>query len=183
MRAPAEFVVARHLLTHPDDAPAQIRRHTGLRIESASKALRRIREAELWTPGQLVERARSHLVRLPRREFHFYVPDPKQWLKAFRGDYLVSGELAAAEADRYNLRPSHVLVYVQPGSLTEAAQVALDLGADVAKRAGANLTLREADPWLVNDDADEHLAEKGQRLLDYAESPQIQLVRGLGQHD
>lgn len=179
MRAPAEFVVLRHLLTHREETPAQIGKHTGLRIDSALKVLQRLHRDETGTQEQILERARSLALRLRRRDLHFFLPDPKQWLKAYEAPHLVSGELAAAEADHYNLRPAHVLVYVQRDHLGQAARTALDLGADVATRREANLTIRQADPWLTNDDADEHLAEKGQRLLDYAENPQIQLLKGL----
>lgn len=181
MRAPAEFIVLRHLLTHPEDSPANIQRHTGLRIDSASKALQRIRHDQTWSPRQLLERARTRSPKIQRRQLHFYLPDPKQWLKAAKLPHLVSGELAAAEADKLNLRPSTLLVYIPIDHLTAAARVALDLGAEAAHRRDANLTLREADAWLTNDDDDEHLAEKGQRLLDYAENPNIQLLRGLSQ--
>lgn len=112
-------------------------------------------------------------------EFRFRAPNPKQWHRQFDRTAWLSGEVAAAEHDGYNLVPERYLVYVDPKDWRHALQSALEIFADVAAPAQANLLIREADPWLNADDEKPFLVEKGQRLLDYASSRHVQILRGL----
>lgn len=179
MKAPAEFVVLRHLLTHPHEAPYDISKHTGLGADSASKVLKRLEVEGIFEPEQVLARLRSTSRRPSRRSVHFQAPNPLLWLRQFQGPYLVSGQVAAAEQERVNLAPSSLLVFVPEAQIERAMKAALDIFAKVAPAHQANLHLRMADPWLANDDQNEHVAEKGQRLLDYEEDPMIPLARRL----
>jgi hypothetical protein len=58
-------------------------------------------------------------------------------------------------------------------------QFALDEGGAPAPRDNANLVLKAMDPWLYEEP--NGYAERGQRMLDYADSKHIQLLMGLRQ--
>lgn len=176
MRAPAEFVVLRHLITHPDDEPYTLAKHTGLRVDSVAKVVKRLGPENRHSQEQLLARLRAVPRRPNRRSIHFQAPNPLTWLKQFKEPYLVSGQVAAAEAEKINLVPSSVLAFVPLEHVDAAVQAALDIFASLAPAKGANLHIRVADPWLTNDDADARLAELGQRLLDYDEDPLIQMA-------
>lgn len=71
------------------------------------------------------------------------------------------------------------MAYVGPDHVDGAVQAALAIFAKVTCAREANLDLRRADPWLVEDDAQPPFVERGQRLLDYEEDPMIPLARRL----
>jgi len=171
--------VLRHLVAHPEDAPSQLARHTGLHADTASKTLKRLREQGIHDPEQALDRLRQTSRRPARRSVHFQAPNPLQWLRQYPGPFLVSGQIAAAEVDGYDLVPGSLLVYVPGGDVDAAIRAATDVFAVVTAAREANLHLRVADPWLAADDTRPHAVERGQRLLDYEEDPLISLARRL----
>lgn len=177
VRAPAEFLVTRHLITHPDDGPSEIARHERIHVPTASNALTRIREGHgLWTESQLLTHLRG-LAERPRWRSHaLRLPNPGRWVEHYEGRHLLSGEPAAA-MDGFDLIPERHMVYVQTEAINEALNSALDEGGALAPRGRANLILKTIDPWLYEEP--DGYAERGQRLLDYAESKHIQLLIGL----
>lgn len=178
MGAPAEFVVVRHKLSHPDDSQADLSGHARLDRAVVSRVESRLRKQGIWHEHQLLE----HLRRLPRRPHHkrvsFLAPNPKLWFAEFERPYLQSGEHVAAAIDGMDLVPERVLVYVAEEDLDAALRAAHDVFARLAPAGQGNLEIRVADPWL-SEGEQPNVAEKGQRLLDYLESHHIQLLRGL----
>lgn len=181
VRAPAEFVVTRHLITHPDDAPSQIAEHTGLHATTVSRVLKRLQEDRIYTDEQRLVHLRSLAERPEHKEIDFEVPNPDQFIQMLEQDsevgVLLGGEDAAVH-DGYNLVPEHHLVYIDPGDWAEVAAAAEETLAKLAPRSGSNLTVREMDPWLTSEQTGTFV-ERGQRLLDYQESKHVQLARSL----
>lgn len=178
MAAPAEFLVLRHRLSHPSESQADLARHTHLDSSTVSRVLKRLDAKRLWTPHQRVEAMRTASRRPTHKTYHFRAPNPDQWNAAYDGPAWLSGEPAAAR-DGYDLVPAKILVYVPPEALPQALRASQEIFAKLAPESRANLILREADPWLRADDEHDDLVERGQRLLDYAESKHIQLLQGL----
>lgn len=177
MRAPAEFLVTRHLITHPDDGPSDIARHARIHVPTASNALGRIRtERELWTDEQLLTHLRGLPERPTWRTHALRLPNPQRWTEQHDRRRLISGEPAAV-LDGFDLIPERHLVYVEADTIEAALRSALDEGGALAPRDRANLILKTMDPWLYEEP--DGYAERGQRLLDYAESKHIQLLKGL----
>lgn len=174
--APAEYVVARHLLGHPDEPPNQVASHCRLHRPVVYQAVRRLRERDLLAAPRLLHHLQHHPRAIRHRSHYFRAPNPQQWFRAYPGHALVSGDIVAAERDGYNVVPNQWIAYVEPKEEKAAVQAALDVFADHAPREKANLVIRLADPWLRADDEDPRIVERGQRLLDYAESPLLQLV-------
>ena len=179
VRAPAEFIVIRHRIAHPHESAYQTAKHTGLSNWTVAQVLHRISQENLVVEEQFVERLRAVIVKPEPKELHFRVPNPANWYRSFREDYLVSGDVTASEIDGFPLVPERHLVYVHERDLPHAVQAAMDSLAEVAPALKANLTLRVADRWLLPDDDHPKAVERGQRLLDYAASRQVQLVKGL----
>jgi hypothetical protein len=176
MGAPADVIISRHLIGHPDDTAADAARHTGLHRAVVHQVIRRLRADDALHEGRLVARIQNHPRRLHHRALAFRVPNPAQWANQFSQRFLLSGDVVAAEKDGYNVVPEKWIVYVQPQDEQAAMKAALDVFADVSPHRLANLLIRIADPWLLPDDEDPRLAERGQRLLDYDESPLLQLI-------
>lgn len=176
MSAPADFVVSRHLLGHPDESPSEIAKHSGLQRPVAYNVCERLREKDLVHEGRLLYHLLNHPRQIRHKSYFFRVPNPQQWLSQFHGKPLMSGDIVAAEHDGYNVVPNLWVAYVKPQEEKDAIQAALDVFADYSPEGKANLVIRIADPWLGPDDANPELVERGQRLLDYAKSPLLQLV-------
>jgi hypothetical protein len=180
VNAPAEFVVLRHLLSHPRDAPTEVARHAKLVESSVRLVLRRLKGEGLSSPGQWFEKLRSGRRRPEWRELRFQLPNPDNWYREFPGPLQISGEVAAAEYDRLSLIPSRHLVYIHVSDQERAIEaVWRAFGLLCPNRERANLVLRISDPWLQPDSDDPRFVERGQRLLDYAESRHIQLLGAL----
>ncbi len=181
MRAPAEFLVTRHLITHPDDGPSDIARHERIHVPTASNALTRIRNKhDLWTEAQLLAHLRTLAERPKWRTHGLRLPNPQRWVDNYAGRHLISGEPAAV-LDGFDLIPERHLVYIEADAVDQALQFALDEGGALAPRNQANLIVRTMDPWLYEEP--EGYAERGQRLLDYADSKHVQLLRGVKRLD
>lgn len=176
MSAPADFVVSRHLLGHPDDSVNEVAKHSGLHRSVVHNVRKRLQANQLVHEGRLLHHLQHHPRKIRHKSYQFRVPNPKQWFNQFQGSVLLSGDIVAAEHDGYNVVPNEWVVYIRPDQEKDAIQAALDVFADYAPKRAANLVLRVADPWLAPDDKDPRLVERGQRLLDYAESPLLQLV-------
>lgn len=176
MNAPAEFVVARHLLAHPDEAAGDLAAHCGLHRPVVHNALKRLRAMDLLAEPRLLHHLISHPRRIRHRAHYFRVPNPKQWLNALSAPCLLSGDVVAAEKDGYNVVPEQWVAYVRPGDEAGAVRAATEVFADVASKPRANLVIKIQDPWLKPDEQDPRLAERGQRLIDYQDSPLLQLV-------
>ena len=182
-RAPVEFVVLRHLLTHPGDTTTEMARHCHVSLSSASLALSRLREENPrpsgWDPAWLWERLLSARERPTWKTFRFHVPNPDNWVTAMRDRHVpawFSGEVAAAR-EGIDVVPNTVVAYVREQDMAAAFAVAKESFAKVSE-ANANLVIKVADPWLSFDGED---VEKGQRLLDYNESRNIQLAKVIAQ--
>jgi hypothetical protein len=177
VRAPVEFVVCRHLLSHPEESPAAIAKHCNLLLPSAARSYHRIQAMTQLQREPLFRHMLSLSERPPRREIYFQMPNPELWANRFKGQKWLSGEAAAAR-DGYPLVPQRLLYYVPADQIQKAAEDAI---ASYGKLSGGkewNLALRAADPWL-SEDEDTGLVEYGQRRLDYWESPHVQLARDL----
>ena len=177
MRAPAEFVVLRHLVTHKDDAPSDLAKHCNLYLKSASLVLARLRDADVWTEPQILARLRIVAERPRWRTLGYVCPNPAQWLKAHRGPHLLSGDEAAAR-EGVPIVPERVIAWIQPDELAAALRAADAVVARPTRAQTANLVLRIMDPWLAADPKRPELVERGQRLLDYEAFPNIQVLRG-----
>lgn len=180
VRAPADFVVTRHRITHPDEGPARIAEHTGLHTTTVSRVLRRLREDHVYTEEQRLARLRALSERPDPKEVGFDVPNPEQFLQALeeRGvPFLLGGEDAAVH-DGFALVPEHHLVYIEPTQWSKIASIVRAVVGKVAPSSASNLTVREMDPWLRADETG-RFVERGQRLLDYDESTHVQLARSL----
>lgn len=177
MRAPAEFVVTRHLITHPQDSPAQVAKHARLHSATASNALSRIRQAELWTDSQLLAHLRSLAERPRWRRVNLRLPNPGRWLDGLDRPQATSGEHAAA-LDGFEVVPERHLVYVAAADLDAVIKSAIGDGdGALAPPEKANLILKTRDAWLY--DEPPGVVERGQRLIDYDESKHVQLLMGL----
>src|SRR5688572_18261607 len=95
MRAPVTYVVARHLVAHPDDGPSAIAKHCSLHVPSVSIALKRFRDQDIWGEEQLLEAMRKVSETPAVRTYHFLAPNPEIWLKQFPAKAWLSGEYAA----------------------------------------------------------------------------------------
>ena len=177
MRAPAEFVVLRHLVTHPQDGPAELAKHSHLYLKSASLVLARLRDAEVWTQPQILAKLRTVAERPRWRTLGYLCPNPSQWLKAHTGPHLLSGD-AAAVREGVPILPDRLIAWVDGGELARAQRAADEVVGTPARAQGANLVLRVMDPWLGSDPKQPALVERGQRLLDYDAFPNIQILRG-----
>lgn len=173
-RSPTRFVVARHLISHPDDSPGQIAFHCHLQIPSASRALRAILAETGLEPAALLE----FMLRTPEkprwRSFHYRAPNPSHWVKAAMIPYQLSGDVAAATVDGLNLSSDRTTIYVRENDVEAAMKAASRIYAKPASPSKSNLVLRVADPWMAFEG---NVAEKGQRWHDYATSTNLQLRR------
>lgn len=82
MRAPAEFVVTRHRITHPEEPTARVADHTGLHPTSVSRVLERLRDQHIYTEDQKLAHLRTLSERPRPKEISFDVPNPTQLLEA-----------------------------------------------------------------------------------------------------
>lgn len=178
MRTPAEFVVTRHLLSHQGDSPTELARHLGLDPAVASRVAKRLREQGFWTSSQLLDHLRSLPERPPRKVLEFRVTNPELWFRAYHGPYWASGEAVASSVDGLDVVPGRFLVYVPPEKVPAAVSAVFEVLGKLAPTSQANLEIRVADSWL-REGEQPNVVEKGQRLLDYLESHQIQLLRAL----
>jgi hypothetical protein len=177
VRAPAEFVVLRHLLGHPDDSPAEIAKHCKLHDTSARTAVQRIRARDDPSPSWLFFQL-QHAREKPRhRQFNFQVANPDQFLVALKAPHWLSGEYAAA-MEGFDIVPEQAMLYIREADLPKVSEAAKESFAKVAPASKANVIVRIADPWL-NLRPDEPMVERGQRLLDYQESRHLQILKDL----
>lgn len=173
-RSPAQFVVARHLVSHPEDAPGDIAAHCHLLVQSAARAYKRVFDQTQLQPGLLLETMRAAGEKPTWRTFRYWVPNPGHWPKAAKVQAWLSGEHAAETVDGLDLVSSRRIYYIRPDDLPAAMQAASDIFAKCASARQANLALRVADPWM---DLTGQVAERGQRWYDYASSSNLQLAR------
>lgn len=180
MNAPAEYVVCRHLASHPYESVSQLVDHVKLHYSVVRAAKQRLGQQHLVEPSDLVQ----HALRLARQPQHeersFYLPNPDNWFRSFHRPYLESGERVAADVDGLNLIPEHFLVYVAPEDANAAYRSAIENFGKLASARQANLLIRVADPWLESD-GDKPIVELGQRLIDYEKNPNIRLARRIAQ--
>lgn len=178
MAAPAEFVVIRHLLTHPDDTPAQIAKHCSLHDTTVRAAVKRLKEADLLGHDRLLlQRLQDHPQRIRHRRYAFLAPNPDQFLAALDVPYWLSGEYAAALAG-FDLVPEQAVVYLDAADLVAATRAAKDVYAKLAPESKANVVVKIADAWLHLDPGSETV-ERGQLLLDYQDSRHLQILKEL----
>lgn len=179
MGAPAEFLVARHLLSHPADGPGEVARHVRLHRPVVANAIRRLRQREIVLEPHLLHFIAHHPRRVHHRAYRFRAPNPRQWLNAMEAPFLLSGDVVAAEHDGYNVVPDQWIAYVRPEDESAALEAAKKVFADVAPREKANLIVKVMDAWLRPDAEDPRIVERGQRLLDYQDSPLLQIVAAI----
>lgn len=181
VRTPAEFVVTRHLLSHPNDTAMEVARDCHLDPSVASRVVKRLRTQGFWFPAQLVDHLKSLPERPSRRAVTMRLTNPELWFHAYKGPYMASGEAVAASVDGVDVVPGRFLVYVPREHAQEAVTAGLEVMGKLAPSSEANLEVRVADPWLRPGEQP-NVVERGQRLLDYAESRQIQLLRVFQEH-
>lgn len=169
---PTDAVLARHWLSHPGESAYQAARHVGMEPRTVQKAAERLRDRVGLEPAALLRYLREHPIRSPKT-LTLRHPAVDRWLQKTPHPFLLSGEDAAL-LDGWDLVPSQHLVYVDAETLAPLVHDALDAGARLAGPEASNLVVRQRDPWLV--DEDRVLAERGQRLLDYLESRNVQFL-------
>lgn len=176
MRAPVEFVVTRHKLTHPDDSPSQSARHCNLHQASTSRAMSRLKD-EILDDARLLSQLLAQRTTPSWPAFYFRVPNPDNWIQAMKSPHWLTGEAAAA-IEGINIVPSRVETYIRRENADQAVDAARRSFAKASSPRDANLVIRIADPWLYLDE-DDALVERGQRLLDYARSSNVQFAKEL----
>jgi hypothetical protein len=178
MRAPAEFIVTRHLLSHPGDSTTQLARDCHLDPSVASKVVKRLRETQpFWTEQALFRHLKSIPERPQQKGVTMRLTNPELWFRSYGGPYMASGEAVAATVDGIDVVPGRFLVYVPSFEhARQAVKAGLDVMGKLAPSSEANLEIRVGDPWLCSAEQP-NVVERGQRLLDYDESRQIQLLR------
>lgn len=169
---PSTLLLARHLLSHPDDSGYRAADHLGLHPRTAQRAKKRLEDrVGLGEPALLdyVDRNKRHF---DHRDLHLRHGAPERWLAAPPAPVSLSGEDAAA-VEGFDLIPHRHLLYVAEEDLTLLERSLRDDGAVPCGPDEANVTLRVRDPWLLDDPAP--LVERGQRLLDYRHSRHVRL--------
>jgi hypothetical protein len=139
--------------------------------------VRRLASQDLWHDETLVHWLQTQTERPHHKRLFFKIPNPATFIRTLGVRHWLSGEFAAA-AEGFDLVPERLMIYVEPGSMQEASTAALDQFAKVAPPAAANLIIVLVDPWMYLD-RDASLIERGQRLLDYAESRHLQILKEL----
>lgn len=124
------------------------------------------------SPRALMRFVQENPIKVPKT-ISLRHPNAERWLKRTRFHFLLSGEDAAV-IDGWDIVPNRHLIYVDSNVLVEIVRDALDDGARLTESDGANVTIRQRDPWLV--DEQRTLVERGQRMLDYAESKNVQFL-------
>lgn len=177
MRAPADFIITRHLLGHPEATPGTLARDLGLHPATAHRVYARIERETALLPATLQHRLVRVAERPHWRSLPLQVPDPETWYRNYEGPAWLSGEIAA-EMDGYDLVAERWIVYVPQADLEAATRHVMDRFAKLARPKTCNLTIRSMDPWLRPDPRFE-LIDTGQRLYDYHDSDHIQLAKAL----
>lgn len=168
----ADVLLARHWLTHPDEPAYQAAKHMGLETRTVQKAAERLRATVGTTEAGLLKHVLGNPIRPPRAAT-LRVPDAARWLQRTRRSFLLSGEDAAV-IDGWSIVPHRHLVYVDEETFRPAIDELLDEGARLAQGDDANLTIRVRDPWLTEEPR--ALVERGQRLVDYMTSQNVQFL-------
>jgi hypothetical protein len=94
-----------------------------------------------------------------------------------KAPHWLTGEAAAA-LEGIDIVPSKIETYVRRQDAEEALESARRCFAKASSLRDANLVVYLADQWLYIDE-DEALVERGQRLLDYARSENVQFAKEL----
>lgn len=168
-----EAIVARHLLSHREDSAYAVAQHLRLPRATAHRAVQRVREtaaSEHALVALLLRRTITH------RTLHVRHPAVERWLSRLPAPVSLSGEDAAA-VDGAPLVPHRHLFYVREEDLSLVLRSLEATDGDLVAPEEGNVTLRVRDPWLMDDPAP--LVERGQRLVDYLESGNVQILRGL----
>lgn len=168
--AESDILLARHLLSHPDDSAYRAAEHIGIHPRTAQRAMNRLRDRRGLDEPSLL----SFLVdnRLDHQDHHFSHPSPERWLANLPAPVSLSGEDAAA-IEGLDVVPNRHLFYVAEADLSLLVKDLQDAGGEIVGPEEANITLRVRDDWLVDDP--EPLVERGQRLLDYHDSWNLRL--------
>lgn len=171
-RSPTRFVVARHLIGHPDDSPSMLAEHCNLGAAAAGRARTRLIEETALDPGALLTAMVRCREKPAWRSFYFKAQNPAQWADAMQAPTWLSGERAAEELDGISIASDRRIQYVHADDLEAAFAACNRIYAAHSQPNHSNLTIRVADPWLHLDD---HV-EKGQRWYDYTQSRNLQLA-------
>lgn len=166
-----EAAIARHLLSHPGESTYRLARHLGFPFSTAHGARGRVEAKGV----AFLDFLRAHPIR--HKELVVDHPAPARWLAGPPPAPLsISGEDAAA-LEGYDLVPHRHLFYVAEEDLNLLYWSLREQGGEPVGPGEGNVTLRVRDPYLMDDPPP--LVERGQRLLDYLESRNIHLLRGL----
>jgi hypothetical protein len=144
----------------------------------ASKVVKRLREARsFWTEQELFRHLKSIPERPHWKGVTMRLTNPELWFRAYHGPFMASGEAVAATVDGIDVVPGRFLVYVPSFEhMHQAVKAGLDVMGKLSPSSESNLEIRVADRWLRAGEQPD-VVERGQRLLDYDESRQIQLLR------
>jgi hypothetical protein len=176
MRKPTltDRLVSRHRITHPTDSAYKISRHIKLPLRTTQLATKRIRERVGIEKEKLLEFLIQNPI--PHKRFEFFHPNPNVWLRRPPVQISYSGEDAAAVLG-WNLIPNRHILYVAEKDLDILLKDLLDNGGRLSGDNESNLSIRLRDKWMIDDPSP--LVERGQRLVDYRESKNIQILTGL----
>jgi len=176
MRRPAllDRVLVRHLLTHPEDSAYIAAKHMGLPIRTVQLAAKRIKERIGLEHDFLLKFLLINPILHKRIELKH--PNPNIWLRKPPADISISGEDAAAVLG-WDIVPNRHMFYVNEKDLEIIIKSLLDSGGRLSGKEQANITLCVRDDWLIDDPAP--LVERGQRLIDYTESKNLQLLKNI----
>ncbi len=167
-------LLARHWLTHPEESAYAAAKHLGLSPRTVQVAAQRLRKRVGTSRGQLLQFLVAHPI--PQKSVALRHPNPETWLRKPPVPVSLGGEDAAAVLG-WDLVPNRHTYYVSPEDFEITVKSLLDNGARLTDADGANVTIRVRDEWLLDEPAP--LVERGQRLLDYATSKNIQLLMQL----
>lgn len=172
-RPKTDALLARHWLTHPEEAAYTAAQHLGgIERRTVQNAAERLRTRVGTDEPSLIRYLRAHPIPA-RKTISFRHPAADRWLKDTNIHHLLSGEDAAL-VDGWDLVPHRHMVYVEWDDLQPAVDDVLDTGGRVADPADANLTLRVGDEWLYEEP--KNFVERGQRILDYLDSKNVQFL-------
>ena len=176
MKKPAitDRLLVRHWLTHPEESAYEAAKHMNLSKRTVQFAAKRIKART----GIQRERLLEFLCENPiaHKNIGFYHPNPNVWLRHPPVPVSLSGEDAAAVMG-WDIVPNRHIFYIEATEVNTIVKSLLGSGGRLAEDMDQNISLRLRDKWMIDEPVP--LVERGQRLVDYKESKNIQLLAGL----
>jgi len=176
MRRPSitDRLLARHWISHPEDSAYEAAKHMRLPLRTVQLAAARLRNRIGTGQDQLLDFLMKNPIE--HKSIRVRHPNPNIWLRKPPVMISLSGEDAAA-VNGWDIVPNRHTFYVEEKDLGLALKSLLDSGGRLSEKEDQNIILKVRDKWLMDEPAP--LVERGQRLIDYQESRNIQLLAGL----